>query len=182
MHAAEDCRRIHEPVQALPVTTEAPHPTCGRRHGERHQHQECGEPDGNVRALDDVSADGRQVEPLVEHQPVEEVQAQVGKGVEAEHASQAHQPRFAQLDGERRNEQGGEQQAQAPVAEPIHDLVDRVWPEARACDAERTRKQPRERQRAEDEDERLQVTAHGVRCPAIEARTRQKFFRKSKPR
>jgi len=100
VHATEDRGRINELVQPVPTSPETTHPARSRSDGEWHQHQECRKPHGDVRPLGNVRRDRSQVEPLVEHQPVEEVQAQVSEGVEAEHAPQAHQPGLAQLDGE----------------------------------------------------------------------------------
>jgi len=160
VHAPQYRGRIDQAVQAVPTASEATHPAIGRGDGEWQEQQERTEPHGDVGSLDDVRADRPQVEPLVEHQPVEEVQGKVGEGVQAEHAPQSHEPGLAQRDGQWRHAQRREQQPQAPPAETVHDLVDGIRPETRAGDAEGAREQPRERQRAGEEEEGLGEATH----------------------
>jgi len=148
-------------MQTVPAPAEAPHPAGRRRDGQRHQQHERRESHRDVGALGDVRRDRVDVEPLVEHEPVQEVQGEVSEREQPEHASHAHQPRLAQRDRERRHAKRREQQSQAPLAEPVHEFVHRVCAEPEPRDAGRARDQPRERQQAEEEEGGLEEATHG---------------------
>jgi len=139
-------------MQPVPASAEPAHPPGRRGDGQRDQQHERGESHGDVRTLGDVRRDRIDVEPLVEHEPVQEVQREVGEREQPEHASYAHQPGLAQRDRQRRHAQRREQQPQAPLAEPVHEFVHRVRAQSESGHTERTRGEPRERQRAEEEE------------------------------
>jgi len=148
-------------MQPVPATTESPHPSGRRGDGQRDKQHERGESHRDVGTLGDVRRDRVDVEPLVEHEPVQEVQCEVGEREQPEHASHAQQPRLAQRDRERRHAQRREQQPQAPLAEAVHEFVHRVRTEPEPRDAERARDEPRERQRAEEEEGGFEKATHG---------------------
>ncbi len=129
-------------MKTVPAAPETAHPAVGGRHGKGHEHEEGCEPDRHVGTLRNVGKDRLPVEPVVEHEPVGEVQGDVAEREEPEHAPQAHDPGQAQGHYQRRNAQCREQEPQAPLSQTVLQFVHRIHAQACTREAKRPRHEP----------------------------------------
>jgi len=152
MQHGEDAGGVDQAVQQLPAAAETADHGAGR--GQRQwQHTEPGQKaDGDEWAFDDVGADLGPEAAEVQDQIGGEVQAGVEEREQAEHAPIADQRVVAGDAAQWRHRQGGEQQAQRPVATTVGDLLHRVGAELAI---QGVGEQPGERQQAGGEQRQL---------------------------
>src|SRR5207248_3787545 len=150
----QDAGEIRQPVERLPAPEAEPlHPAFRRSHCERQQAAPGGEPHGHEPALDDVLADRREVEPLVDGHVGGEMERGVEEREEAQHAADAQRPFPSEDELHRRASQRAEKEDQGVEAEPVQHLGDRIGSQR---SAHRPAREPEQRRSRAEEDDRLE--------------------------
>ena len=170
VHDARERGQVDEAVERRPPPAESPDRGLRRRQRERHEQQEAGKADGDVRALRDVPGDLAPRERIerdlpVEHHVDEEMDRDVRERPEADQATVVDQPVQVGQPPQRRDRQGGGDQEQAPPAGAVLDLLD---PFAVDPPGKQVERDQRERQETQQVQQRP-------------AEPLQKFLRRSMP-
>jgi len=134
-------RQINQSMQGHPTLLQLADRTLVRSEGEGRQNRECGESDGDVRALENVLAEEREIEAEVEDQIGRKVKARIGETHQTEAAAVGRQPVPTAELPQWGNAQGQQQEAQAPITGLVGDLLDRVRPEFVAIETDRQAEQ-----------------------------------------
>ncbi len=117
MNHPGDRRKIDGAMQYLPAPpAEAANPACRRSNGQWNQEQETEKAYGDEWALGDIFPHGGKIQRLIEAKIGEEVQADVEKGEEAEHAAETDEIREVEELAKRCDAQGENQKTQSPPA------------------------------------------------------------------
>lgn len=134
VQAAEEGRDVDEAVQRLPATAEAAHRAPRGSERQRHEDQQRDQADRDERALEDVLADGVELERAVHGQVEQEVTQHGEERGQAEGPAQVRKRHPAGRLPQRRDRERREQEIQAPDAERVEDLLDGICAEIDACD------------------------------------------------
>src|ERR1700752_4419652 len=131
MNDAGNRRKINGTMQYPPApSAETPNPACRRSNGQWNQEQKTEKPCCDERALSDIFPHGTQIERLIGAEIGEEVQADVEKGEEAEHAAETDKIRQVEALAKRRYGQGKNQKSQRPPAGGELYELDRIGSKA----------------------------------------------------
>jgi len=131
---------------------ETANPACRRSNGQWNQEQKTEKPYCDERALGDIFPHGTQIERLIGAKIGEEVQADVEKGEEAEHAAETDEIREVEELAKRRDGQGENQKTQSPPAGRELNELDRIGAKAVT---KRAPGEPAKRNQANDEEDNL---------------------------
>ena len=177
MNHAGNRRKINGTMQYTPAPpAETPNPACRRSSGQWNQEQKTEKPYCDERSLGDIFPHGTQIERLIGAKIGEEVQADVEKGEEAEHATETDEIRKVEDLAKRRDAQGENQKTQSPPAGGELNELGGIGAEAVMKGAPG---EPAKRNQANEEEDNLgplagKESTH-ARMPA------QKFFFRSMP-
>jgi len=153
---AKQRRDVHQSVKFLPATPQAAHGPSGRGQCQGQQQRKRREADRDVGPLGDVLVEDPQVESLVDEQVEQEMAEQVEERGQAQHPAQAHPVNPAGHFSQRGHAKRHQQEVQAPLAERVEDLLDRVGAERHAANAGHAGREPGQRRQAAQQDQRLQ--------------------------
>lgn len=159
-HAAKGSD-IDEAVEELPVlAAEAANPGFRRGDGQRDEKEKPGKADSDEGTFGDVLEHGGEVKSLVRADIGEEVQANIEEGEKAEHAAEANEIREIQEPAKRGNREGNEEKAKGPIAGRVLKKGDgfraNIGRKIAATEqSERSPSEIAERDKAEEEDNRL---------------------------
>src|SRR5215467_1593142 len=122
---------INGAMEHLPaLSTEAADPACRGSNCQWQQQQKTQKAHGDERALGDIFPDCGEIKGLIEDQISQEVDAQVGKSEEAEHAAKTNQVRQIEKLAERRDAKSEHKETERPAASGELNELDRVSAEA----------------------------------------------------
>src|ERR1700745_3678437 len=131
MNHAGNHRKINGTMQYPPApSAETANPACRRSNGQWNQEQETEKPHCDERSLGDIFPHGSKIERLIGAKIREEVQADVEKGEEAEHAAETDEIRQVEELAQRRDAQGENQKTQSPPAGGELNGLDRIGSQA----------------------------------------------------
>jgi len=153
MNHAGNRRKINGAMQYPPAPpAETANPACRRSNGQWNQEQKTEKPYCDERALGDIFPHGTKIERLIEAKIGEEVQADVEKGEEAEHAAETDEIRQVEELAKRRDGQGENQKTQSPPAGGELNELDRIGAKAVTKSAPG---EPAKRNQANEEEDNL---------------------------
>ncbi|MOA18924.1 hypothetical protein D3C78_1392690 [compost metagenome] len=116
-------------MQLLPAWPHGPQQGRDRGDAERQQQQQRHHAHHYVAALHQLAADQPPVELQIQPQPHHEMQAGPGRAPEPEGAAQLDELPLAPAFGQRRHQQGEQQQVQGPLAEVVGQPLYRIPPQ-----------------------------------------------------
>ena len=152
MNHATNRGDIDRAVKLLPaLSAEATNPAGGGRDGQRNEKNKPCEADGDEAALDDVGPHVVKIELLVDHEPREEVQANVEESEETEHAAEANELGKVKEFAKGRDAKGEDEEADGPVPGEVSDELDGIGSEIGMKSAPSKRDEGRDAKKKDDD-------------------------------
>ena len=93
MQHGEDRREVNKPVQALPAkSAQSPDHAVRRGDSQRKQHKQPGDPNRDVRPLDNVEPNHAEIETLIHYDIGDNVESDIEDRIESDHTAKRTDP------------------------------------------------------------------------------------------
>ncbi len=176
MDHAEDGDGIHQHVQLAPLAPAQPlDHALGGGDGQRYEHQNGQDADGDIVALDDILHKGIQIELQVNDDVTREMQDRIEKRIEADHPAVGDEFPFLQDFTGWPHREGQDDKDQRPVAQLPVQLLHRVRRQIEGAQRgvrPEGEDQPSQRYKTRDKNQRLEdqprpFNSHGPRSTCL---------------